>query len=417
MQRGLEFAASLPRIDLRTPAWQPVIFRKRVEASETVRPGDLAAVYGPEKELLGYGIVNPRSEAAVRMLCWAPEVPDEAFWNARLEGAVAMRRDLLQIDSVSSACRLIHAEGDGLSGLVVDRYGEVLSAECFSLGMYQRSVAILDRLAKLCGTRHHLVRCSPQFLSQEGFDPPEISSPERPRQTIVSEFGTQFCVRFAGGHKTGFFCDQRENRRMLAGFCGGKTVLDLCCYTGGFSIQAARLGNAAEVTGVDLDEGPLENARENARINRVQKQAKFVHADVFPYMRDMLRSGRKFDVVVLDPPKLIRNRQEIEEGARKHFDLNRLAMQLVKPGGLLLSCTCSGLLGEEEFQKLIAAAARQSGPPLTPAAGQGETQAVPVRHGPRRLRILGRTGAAPDHPVAGNCPEGEYLKAFWLTLE
>jgi 23S rRNA (cytosine1962-C5)-methyltransferase len=344
------------------------------------------------------------------MLTFGAVLPDEAFWQGRLAAAVELRRGMLRLDEAGSACRLVHAEGDGLSGLVVDRFADVLSAEAFSLGMYQRAEELLRRLAAICGARHTLLRASPQFLSQEGCEPPPLASPELPRQVVVEEFGTRFRVQFSGGHKTGFFCDQRDNRRRLADFCGGRSVLDLCCYSGGFAVQAKRLGGAAEVTGVDLDEEPLQLARENARLNRVA--ARFVQADVFPYMRDMLAQGRRYDVVVLDPPKLIRTRAEIEDGTRKHFDLNRLAMQLVAPGGLLLTCCCSGLLGDEEFRRLVAAAARQAGPPCGEPDAEGRR-----RHAPRTLQILSRTGAAADHPVAANVPEGEYLKAIWARLE
>jgi 23S rRNA (cytosine1962-C5)-methyltransferase len=186
-------------------------------------------------------------------------------------------------------------------------------------------------------------------------------------------------------------------------------VLDLCCYSGGFSVQAAKLGGAADVTGVDLDEEPLKIARENAKLNKVD--IRFVQADVFPYMRDMLRADRQYDVIVLDPPKLIRSRAEIEEGTRKHFDLNRLAMQLVRPGGLLLSCSCAGLLSWEEFLQLIYAAARQAGGPAGPPDAEGR-----VRHKPRSMQILAKTGAAPDHPIDANCLETEYLKAVWMRM-
>ena len=216
-------------------------------------------------------------------------------------------------------------------------------------------------------------------------------------------------MRFAGGHKTGFFCDQRENRRRLAEFCGGRTVLDLCCYTGGFAVQAMRLGQAAEATGVDLDEEPLRLARENAHLNQVR--VRFVQADVFTYMREMLAQGRQYDVVVLDPPKLVRSRAELEEGTRKHLDLNRLAMRLVKSGGLMLSCCCSGLVKEPDFLGLLCSAAYQAGPLLSPAAA-GASE----RHGARPMQILARSGAAADHPIASSVPESEYLKAVWMRL-
>jgi 23S rRNA (cytosine1962-C5)-methyltransferase len=229
-----------------------------------------------------------------------------------------------------------------------------------------------------------------------------------PASVVVEEFGTRFRVHFEAGHKTGFFCDQRDNRRQLASLCRGRSVLDLCCYTGGFAIQALRLGQAAEVTGVELDEQPLRLARANAALNRVQPR--FVQADVFPFMRDMLRGGRQFDVVVLDPPKLIRSRAEIELGSRKYFDLNRLAMQLVRPGGILLTCTCSGLMPRETFLRIVYAAARQAGAPSEGASTDA------VQRPARTLQVLAQTGAAADHPVAAHCPETEYLQAVWACL-
>jgi 23S rRNA (cytosine1962-C5)-methyltransferase len=366
----------------------------------------VVVVYHGE-EVLGYGLYNPRSELAVRMLRWGQMPPDEAFWQTRLEQAVGLRRELLRLDEVTDAYRLVHAEGDGLSGLVVDRLGPVLSAEVFSVGMFQRAEELLRRLAGLCDTKHWLIRCGPHVLVQEGFSAEPLTSPGLPERVTVTEYGTRFRVQFSGGHKTGFFCDQRENRRHLATFCAGRTVLDLCCYSGGFAVQAKRLGQAAEVTGVDLDEEPLRLARENANLNDVR--VNFVQADAFAYMRDMLRNGRQYDVVVLDPPKLITSRAEIEEGTRKHFDLNRLAMQLIKPGGLLLTCSCAGLLPEAEFLKLLFSAARH--------AGQRSATREPRPRSPGRFaQVLAQTGAAGDHPVAGNCPQTAYLKAVWLRM-
>lgn len=405
-----EGAQALPAVFLKSPTGHPIIYRKRVDkVDSSVRPGDLVAVYHGENEILGYGLYNPKSGIAVRMVRWGAALPDDAFWQTQLEQAVALRRQLLRLDEVTDAYRLVHAEADGFSGLVVDRLGEVLSAEAFSLGMYQRAEEIVRRLETLCGTRHRLIRCGPQVVAQEGFDAEPLASESLPQRVTVTEFGTRFRVRFEGGHKTGFFCDQRDNRRQLATFCEGRTVLDLCCYTGGFAVQAMRLGNAAEVTGVDLDEEPLRLARENANLNHVR--VNFVQADVFAYMRDMLRNGRQYDVVVLDPPKLITSRAEVEEGTRKHFDLNRLAMQLVKPGGVLLSCSCAGLLPEAEFLRLLYAAARQAGPPSASSSPE-----APPRRSPRLLQVLAKTGAAADHPVASNCPEGEYLKAVWMRV-
>jgi 23S rRNA (cytosine1962-C5)-methyltransferase len=409
--RGLAVdpAGAIPSVTVRSLTFHPLLYRKRLAHCEPAKPGDLVAVYGPEDVLMGYGLYNSRSEISVRMVFPGDELPTVEHWRRKLDVAVSLRRDLLGLDDVADAYRVVHAEADGLSGLVVDRYGDVLSAEVFSLGMYQRADALLTQLAPMCGARHTLVRGSPQFLSQEGYDPPPLKSNDLPEQVIIREHGTRFRVRFAGGHKTGFFCDQRENRRRLAEFCAGRTVLDLCCYTGGFAVQAKKLGNASEVTGVDLDEAPLQLARENANLNQVR--IRFVQSDVFIYMREMLEQGRQYDVVVLDPPKLIRNRAEVEEGTRKHFDLNRLAMRLVRPGGVLLSCCCSGLLQEGDFVRLLCSASYQAGP-VTEAATAERSE----RHASRPMQILARTGAAADHPVAAGIPESEYLKAVWMRL-
>lgn len=409
--RSLALDASfLATVTVKSVGLHPLLYRKRIEHVERdIAPGDIVRVMDTEGRHAGYGMYNPRAELALRMLGDASTLPDEAWWESKLKTAVSLRREMLRLDDVTDSYRVIHAEGDGLSGLMVDKLGDVLSAEAFSIGMYQRGEAILAKLAPLVGAKHTLLRTGPATLAQEGFDGDAICSPELPSRVTIQEFGTRFRVDFAEGHKTGFFCDQRDNRRLLASLCKDKTVLDLCCYTGGFAIQAKKLGRAADVIGVDLDEEPLALAKENANLNQVR--VKFVQADAFAYMRDMLAQSRKFDVVVLDPPKLIRSRAEYEEGYRKHFDLNKLAMQLVTPGGLLLSCTCAGLLPSEEFARMMHLCARQAGPLVSPA-----TPDQAARHAPRGCQILYKSGAAPDHPIATNCPETEYLNAVWMRL-
>ncbi len=411
MQRPLELPDELPKIWLKNPGLHPLIYRKRLtRVDRDARPGDLVEVRDDGNQLAGYGLFNPKSELILRMLSRGEDAPpDEAWWRQRLEVAVKLRVEVLRLHDVTDAYRVVHAEGDGLSGLVIDKLGDVLSAECFAVGMYQRAEAIVQLLAPLVGTKHWLIRGGPASLAQEGFDGASIASPELPKRVTIQEFGTRFRVEFSSGHKTGFFCDQRDNRRMLAGFCRDKTVLDLCCYTGGFAIQAKKLGQAREVIGIDLDAAPLELAKENANLNQVR--VKFAQADAFTYIRDMAAGGRQFDVVVLDPPKLIRSRAEVEEGSRKHFDLNRLAMRLVAPGGIMLSCTCAGLLPAEEFLRMIYASARQAGREIAPATAERGAW-----HAPRHVQIIAKTGAAADHPIAANCPETEYLQAVWMRL-
>lgn len=407
----------IPEVRLRSVRRHPHLFRKLVDhVDPSARPGDLVRVLTPQGLVWGYGFYNPRSEIAVRMLRFANEPPDLPFWRGLLEQAVSLRHDVLKLPSVCNAYRVIHAEADGLPGLVADRYGSVLSLELYSLAMYQRAHELAPILASLLGTEHTIVQVAAQAHGQEGFQVEPQLSEGCPTRVTVEEHGTQFDVDFRTGHKTGFFCDQRENRRRLASFCEGKSVLDLCCYSAGFAIQAARLGNASQVTAVDLDEEAIVIARRNAQRNRVRVDC--VHADIFGYMRDMLQQGRQYDIVNLDPPKLIRSRNEIEEGTRTHLDMNRLAMQLVRPGGLFVTSCCSGLLTAEEFFHVVQTAARQAGPRPAVAVTDHQSPAAASVTTPsgRRAQILDRTGAPPDHPLSTDCPETEYLKTFWLRV-
>src|SRR5258708_22092936 len=248
-QRPLELSADgpLPVVQLRSVRRHPHIFRKLIgDIDPSARDGDLVAVHTPQGELLGHGLFNPRAEISVRMLNFDVSPPGPEFWEDRLLRAVQLRREMLQLDKDTDAHRVIHAAADGLSGFVVDRYGDVLSAEVFSLAMYQRSQALLERLAAILGTSHTLIQVPAQTHGQEGFLAEPVRSANLPDEVVVNEFGTKFRVRFEGGHKTGFFCDQRDNRRRLAELCAGRSVLALCCYTGGFALQASRLGKAAD---------------------------------------------------------------------------------------------------------------------------------------------------------------------------
>ena len=230
------------------------------------------------------------------------------------------------------------------------------------------------------GTRHVRVHVDERIALAEDFPGRPLASPKLPPRVTIHEHGVRFRVLFEGSHKTGFFCDQRDNRRDLARFCADRSVLDVCCYTGGFGLHALVRGRAREVTGVDLDEKAIALARDNANANQVRPS--LIHADAFGYMRQMAVNQPSFGVVVLDPPKLIPGRLDIPAGKRKYFDLNVLAMRLVEPGGLLLTCSCSGLLAAPEFLVLLRAAARKAG---------------------RAAQVLAVTGAAPDHPV-GSTP-------------
>ncbi len=401
---------NLGAITLNKPTTHPNVYRKRIKQIDGApQVGDWVRVLHTETETgaaehFAYGLYNPKSEVALRLLHWGTELPADSFWEEAVERAISLRTDILRLDQLTDCYRVVHAEADRMPGLVIDRYGDCLSAEIFSATMAPRAEEIIQRLASRLGTTHWLIQPSPHLQSQEGYNLATRSSEQLPKAIQVQENGTKYRVHFGTGHKTGFFCDQRDNRLKLTEFTQGRSVLDICCYTGGFSVMAAARGGASEVTGIDLDEEPLKTAKQNASLNNVR--VKFTQADAFAYMRDMLRLGKQFDVVVLDPPKLIRNRSELEEGTHKHFDLNRLAMQLVKPGGVMLTCSCAGLLADAEFTRLVRSAARSAFRPT-------EFNPNPV---PRQMQILAKSGAAACHPVSANCPETEYLKAMWLRL-
>ncbi|MGA4645587.1 class I SAM-dependent rRNA methyltransferase [Limisphaera sp. 4302-co] len=359
------------------------------EASPDAVPGSLVTVYDRHGRVFGTGLYHPRARVPLRMLRHGEAPFTEEDFFTILDRAVELRLDCLHLPEISDAFRVVHSDGDGLSGLVVDKFADVLSVEVHSLGVWQRLPRWLPHLHARLGTRREVVSVSELAARVE--DIPRPTPDPNLRPVRIREHGVVFEVDLLEGHKTGFFCDQRENRLRLARLVRpGQTVLDLCCYTGGFALAAAVLAQPAEVTGVDLDEKAIARARRNANLNRVRVQ--WVHCDAFSYARQMQRNGRRWDVVVLDPPKFVSNRGEMQEGLRRYEDLNRLAVSLVKPGGWLVTCSCSGLVTEETFEKTVVRAVHKEN---------------------RRLQIVDRTGAGPDHPVLSNCPEGRYLKVLW----
>jgi 23S rRNA (cytosine1962-C5)-methyltransferase len=386
----------LPTIAIRAAGTHQFVYRKMVEGplgAATPNHGDLVRVVDRDGAHLGYALWNGRSQISLRFLSRASQPPGPDFWRRRIEQAVALRLSVLELDRVANAYRVIHAEGDGLSGLVVDRFDDVLSVEVFSLGMYQRIGPILSLCAARLGTAHYRVGVDERVARLENFSGRPLASALLPPRVTVTEHGIRYRIHFDSAHKTGFFCDQRDNRRDLARFCGGRTVLDLCSYTGGFGLNALVRGQAREVTCVDLDENAVALARENGRANQVRLEV--IHADAFGYARQMGSNGKTYGVVVLDPPRLILERDEIAAGKRKYFDLNVLALKLVEEGGMLVTCSCSGLLGAAEFLGLLGAAARNAG---------------------RHAQLLALSGAAADHPVALSALEGAYLKVAWLRV-
>jgi len=363
-------------------------FRKMVHTPEIpIDPGALVDVLDRDGSFVGRGFYNPRSNITVRLLTTdASQGSAEEFIRARLRDAVALRHDLLKLPSVSDAYRVCHSEGDGLSGLVVDRYGPVLSIEIFSRGFLKLLDRVKAWLLELYPGSTFCVRADDTAARLEGFNPPP---PETPEGVIIREHGIGFRVDFERGHKTGFFCDQRDNRAAAGRMAAGRNVLDLCTYSGGFALSAAK-GGARRVVGVDMDEKALEVARQNARLNKVKVD--FLHADLFNYLR---QSKEKFGLIVLDPPKLARDEEDLPKARRTYHDMNAMAMKAAEPGGLLMSCSCSGRVSEEEFLQIVRGAAQTAG---------------------RTLQMFWVGGAGPDHPVSSLYPEGRYLKAVFARV-
>jgi 23S rRNA (cytosine1962-C5)-methyltransferase len=383
-----------PWVQLKTFTSKPNVFRSMVgDVSADARQGDVVTAYDKQGSFIGYGFWNAGAPIALRILKHTPGRPDDAWFEQALRRAVALRRDLLKLDADTDAYRAVNGDADFLSGLIVDRLGDVLSIEVSSVGVMRRLPRWLPVLHDALGTKREIVQVDPHVARIEGIMPTDVPK-SAVRFVKIREHGMVQEVDFADGHKTGFFCDQRDNRRKFGALAKGLKVLDLCCYTGGFSI-AAKLAGAAEVTGVDLDEKAVEMAKRNANLNNVRVD--FVHADAFSWIRQMQKNGRTWDLVLCDPPKFVDSRDpDLEaDGLKKYNDLNVLAMQLVAPGGLFVTCSCSGLVSAEAFEELVAKAAHRY---------------------QKRLQIFDRTGPGGDHPTASNHPEGRYLKVLWTRV-
>ena len=385
-------AGGLPRVKLSHAPAGPNAFKRMVDIADRAEAGQLVAVYDKNNNPYGVAIYNPRSQIMLRII--SRENPDEflveKFLDDRVTRAVAFRRDVLKIPQTSDAYRLVHDYADGLPGITVDVYKDQIALEFYSLGMYRLWPYIEAAFKKHFpgASFHH--RASSYTQEMEGFNIKPEAAPAH--KTRVTENGVQFEVDLKAGYKTGFFCDQRENRQYAATFAPGRKMIDICSYTGGFGIYGAKAG-AEAVTCVELDPEACEMSKRNANINKVKIDV--ACADAFTYMRQMLELKRRYGLVVLDPYKLVANREERDKGIFKYRDFNRIALALVEPGGMFVTCSCSGMVSMDEFSFIVRGAAANSG---------------------RRVQIFKKSGAGPDHPVAADYPEGEYLKAIWARV-
>jgi len=368
----------------------PRIYRKRIRRAEAgIRPGEVAAVRTADGGFVGRAFYSASSVIGARILDRDEHGPpvDAAWFARRLRAALALRRDTLRLDEVTDAYRVAHAEGDDLPALVVDRYGAIAVIEVGARGVFERLGELEEVVGELLEAEQVVVRAAPAAERAEGFSVADRHA--RPARTVVTEHGLRYHVDCRAGHKTGFFVDQREARREVARLAAGRSVLDLCCYTGGFTLAALK-GGAREAVGVDLDEEAVSLARANASLNGLGG-ARFEHADAFDY----LRAGARADLVVLDPPKLAAQRRLLGAAHRKSVDLNALALRAVRPGGLLFTFSCTGLFRAEDLLAQVREASVRAGRPA---------------------RILRETGQPPDHPVHVHCPEGRYLSGLLLEV-
>ncbi len=377
----------------------PWIYARSVASADGVESGSIVEVLDASGRFVGHGLYNAASDIRLRWLSRgrrnALDRPDE-FLARRLRAADDLRRRTLRLQETSSAYRVCHAEGDDVPGLIVDRLDRVLVCEHHSLGFLRLSSEIERALVALYPGARVLHRVPPPAARAEGIRPAELPpTPPADLELTIEEHGLAFTVRPGVGHKTGWFCDQRENRLQLAALARERSVLDLFCNLGGFALQAAR-GGARSVRAVDLDEKALELARRASEANRLAVD--FVHADAFDVLRATAaeRESLRPELVICDPHKLIPSRAALEAGRRKYLDLYALALGAVRPGGLLAAFSCSGALPLQGFLGILFAAARRA------ACG---------------TRLLALLEAGPDHPQRPDWPRSRYLKGALLAVD
>lgn len=353
--------------------------------------GEIVPVYSAEKRLLGKGFFNPHSQIRVRLLSFTDEPVNHEFFHRKIQHALELREKL--IPAHTSACRLIHGEGDFLPGLVVDRYGEVLAVQFNALGMAKLKPLIVEILKELLRPAAIFERSEGLALREEGLAPlKQALWGEPPGGVEILENNLRFRVDVVEGQKTGFYLDQRDNRRLIGELAGNNTtVLNCFSYTGGFSVYAALRG--AATTSLDASEAALLLAKENFALNGLNpEEHRFLAGNVFEFLRE---SSETYDIIILDPPAFAKHQKDLEKAARGYKDINRLAIRQLNSGGLLLTCSCSHFVNRDLFRKIVFSAAQETG---------------------RNVQILAQPGQPPDHPVNIFHPEGEYLKTLLLRV-
>ena len=370
----------------------PWIFSGAVLSLPEAEDGDVVDLHAADGHFLARGFVNSRSQIRARVLSWeASERIDGEFWHRRLAAALRLREGW-------GSCRLVHAEADCLPGLVADRYGDWLSIQMGAKGLERGRELWLPILAELAQVRGIFGRGDLELREREGLEFPGgvLWGEAAPEAIVIEETGLDgralcFEVDVRQGHKTGFYLDQVENRRRVAAYCDGAEVLNVFAYSGAFAVHALAAG-AQRVLNVDSSARAIEQAKRHLELNGFAIQASdFQVADAFTALRELRDNGAHFDVIVLDPPKFVQSAAQLDRATRAYKDLNRIALGLLRPGGILATFSCSGLLPNELFQKIVFGASLDAG---------------------REARILERLSQSPDHPILLSFPESEYLKGL-----
>lgn len=367
----------------------PWVFSGAVaEFTATPEAGDTVEVHSADGEFLAVAACNPRSQIVARVWDWKRREIDADFLRGRVERALALRAHMLP---TRDTVRIVHAESDGMPGVVVDRYGEIVVLQLSSAGAMRWRDAIADAIEAVVRPKTIFERSDSDVLALEGVAPRIglLRGAPPPAQVLVNEAGAIFEVDVPHGHKTGFYLDQRDNRLRLRELAAKREVLDCFAYTGGFTVNALA-GGAAAVTALDSSGPALALLRRNVALNKLPEAA-CIEGDVFQLLRKFRDQARSFDLIVLDPPKFAPTAAHAEKAARAYKDINLLAFKLLRAGGLLFTFSCSGGVPRELFQKIVAGAALDAGVDA---------------------QIVAQLSAGADHPVALNFPEGEYLKGL-----
>jgi len=365
--------------------------------------GGIVELRDSHGHFLAWGAYSPESQIRVRVTSWKPkEIPGPDLFYRLIRQAIELRIATFGFPdqepnlALPSAVRLVHAESDGLPGLVVDRYGSTLVIQFLSAGAERWRSTFIELLLELTNAEHIYERSDADVRELEGLPTrvgPLWGNP--PSQIAIMENGLRFAVNLTQGHKTGFYLDQRFNRKKVRDLAQGKDVLDCFAYTGGFTLNALS-GGAASIVTVDTSEEALNLARENAELNLLpMERVEWLQADVFQQLRKFRDQGRTFDLIVLDPPKFAPTTSQVQKAARGYKDINLLAFRLLRPGGWLVTFSCSGGVDALLFQKIVAGAALDAGV---------------------NAHIVNHLEQSPDHPVALNFPEGAYLKGLILHV-